>query len=163
MPDHLAPRFRILPVAGSRNVTACDHIPQGDMMPQQHFFFLWNSLRNLFIQNLRHDFPETVLRMSIKELHFSGLHRRKTTQDQVFQNFHHTLVEIHGFVVLTPLFFRLFFFFFRRIDSPAIGQSCHMRNVTSQIMCQLLLAHTPLPVMTKGGRKFIRASFPRPR
>ena len=63
-----------------RNLTACDHIPDRDVMWQQHIPLLFYALRHGTAKHLRTNLPEAVLLMSVEKLLFPRLHGRKASQ-----------------------------------------------------------------------------------
>jgi hypothetical protein len=51
-------------------------------MPDQKIPALGDGLRKRVTVQRRNDLPESVLRVSVKEHHFSGFHRREAAENQ---------------------------------------------------------------------------------
>ena len=64
------------------DIAGVDDIPDRNVIAEQKSLLLRDRLRDLFFENSGNYFPETVLRMSVKEISFPGLDRREASEDK---------------------------------------------------------------------------------
>lgn len=69
-------------VGGADDITALNHIPDGDVVSQEQGFFLLNGFWNGAVSQGSQYLPETVLRMAVIKLLFPGLYRWEGAEDQ---------------------------------------------------------------------------------
>lgn len=69
-------------VRGTADLTAVDHIPQGDVMAVEKSGFLLDGIRRFLVQNGCQDFPKPILGMVVKKLAFPGFDRGERTENQ---------------------------------------------------------------------------------
>ena len=69
-------------VGGARNGTGFKHIPKSDMLLSKKPLLFIHADRPLRLPQQRKERPETVLRMTVIKLTFSGFDGRKRTENQ---------------------------------------------------------------------------------
>lgn len=72
-------------VTGSDDITPVNDIIDGKMMLQKKGFSFFNIHTQVHTINPLKQWPETILRVSVKEAVFSRFDRRKRTQNQDFR------------------------------------------------------------------------------
>ncbi len=76
--DHIADTA----VGRTDDVTACDHIPYGNVVTEQKCLFLRDGDRAVIRKQQSEQLPEAVLRVSVIKLLFPGFDGRKASEDQ---------------------------------------------------------------------------------
>ena len=72
-------------VAGAGDLTAGDHIPDRDMVREQHVALFIDRHRDCAAEHRREDAPETVLRVAVEKAGLARFYRRKTAQYKRFR------------------------------------------------------------------------------
>ena len=66
----------------AHDIALTQRIPEGDVVTPHHRGLLLDTFGQCLRQHCRHNPPETILRMSVVELHFPRLRRRNRAQHQ---------------------------------------------------------------------------------
>ena len=62
-------------VTGTMDIALGHYVPESDVVGEKHGFFLFCGHRNRFLKKTRHQFPETVLGMTIVKIFLPAFDR----------------------------------------------------------------------------------------